>query len=109
MAKYVYISGPITGRDHEEAKAEFDKAAYEIKKKHGESVFVVNPFDFCNKGEDWRYAMKKCIVNLTTCNYIHMLPGYEKSKGARLELTIAEALEYGVCNEQYELEDYEQH
>ncbi len=33
MAKYVYISGPVTGRDYEEAKAEFDKAAYEIKKK----------------------------------------------------------------------------
>ena len=50
--------------------------------------------------------MKKCIVNLTTCNYIHMLPGFEQSKGARLEITIAQALNFGVCNEQYELVDY---
>ncbi len=106
MAKYVYISGPVTSRSFEEAKADFDKAANEIKKKHGDAVFVVNPFDFCSKGEDWTYAMKKCIVNLTTCNYIHMLPGFEQSKGARLEITIAQALNFGVCNEQYELVDY---
>lgn len=106
MAKYVYISGPVTGRSFEEAKADFDKAAYEIKKKHGDAVFVVNPFDFCSKGEEWNYAMKKCIVNLTTCNYIHMLPGFEQSNGARLEITIAQALNFGVCNEQYELVDY---
>lgn len=106
MAKYVYISGPVTGRSFEEAKADFDKAACEIKKKHGDAVFVVNPFDFCSKGEEWNYAMKKCIVNLTTCNYIHMLPGFEQSKGARLEITIAQALNFGVCNEQYELVDY---
>ena len=106
MSKYIYICGPVSGRDHDEAKAEFDKAAHEIKKKHGEAVFVVNPFDFCQKGEDWNYAMKKCIVNLTTCNYIHCLPGFEESKGARLEVTIAEALRYGVCDRNYDLIDY---
>ena len=105
MSKYIYICGPVSGRDHDEAKAEFDKAAYGIKQKHGDAVFVVNPFDFCQKGEDWNYAMKKCIVNLTTCNYIHCLPGFEESKGARLEVTIAQALGYGVCDSNFNLKE----
>ena len=62
---------------------------------------------FCNKGEDWNHAMRKCIVQLMECNYIHMLPGFEKSVGARLEMTIAQKLGFGVCNDIFELVDYE--
>lgn len=106
MAKYVYISGPVTGLPFEEAKAAFDKAADAIRKKHGNAVVIINPMEFCGKGEDWNFAMRKCIEKMMVCNYIHMLPGFEQSKGARLELTIAQALDFGVCNEQYELVDY---
>lgn len=108
MAKYVYISGPVTGLDYKEAKAAFDNAAYDIRKKHGNTVVVVNPMEFVNPGEDWNYAMRKCIERMMVCDYIHMLPGFEKSKGARLELTIAQGLNFGVCNDQYELVKYEE-
>ncbi len=107
MAKYVYISGPVTGLPYEEAKAAFDNAAEKIWKKHGNAVVVVNPMDFIGIGEDWNYAMRKCIEKLMMCSYIKMLPGFEKSKGARLELTIAQGLNFGVCNENYELVDYD--
>ena len=107
MAKYIYISGPVTGLVFEGAKAAFDQAAEEIRRKHGNAVVVVNPMEFIQRGEDWNYAMRKCIERMMVCNYIHMLPGFEKSKGARLELTIAQGLNFGVCNEKYELENYE--
>lgn len=107
MPKKVYISGPVTGRDYDEAKAQFDGVAYEIKKKHGAAVEVVNPFDFCQKGEEWTVAMRKCIARLTECDYIHCLPFFYRSEGARLEMTIAEKLKMGVCNDILELVDYE--
>lgn len=106
MAKYVYISGPVTGRDYEEAKAAFDNAAEAIRKKHGNAVVVVNPMEFIQRGEDWNYAMRKCIEKLMVCNYIHTLPGYEKSKGAKLEVTIAMGLYFGICDDKYDLVEF---
>ena len=108
--KTIYICGPVTGRDYDEAKAEFDKAAYRIKYKYmdKEPVEVVNPFDFCQRGEEWVHAMRKCIARLVMCDYIHCLPNFYKSEGARLEVQIAEKLHMGVCNDIYELCDYEE-
>ena len=105
--KYIYISGPVTGLDYGEAKKAFDDAEEAIRWKYGREVEVINPMSFCNEGEDWNHAMRKCIVQLMECNYIHMLPGFEKSVGARLEMTIAQKLGFGVCNDIFELVDYE--
>lgn len=107
MAKYIYISGPVTGLDYKEVKAAFDNAAEAIRKKHGNAVEVVNPMDFTCKGGDWNYAMRKCIIKMMECNYIHLLPGWEKSKGANLEADIAEGLHFGVCvGPDYKLVEY---
>lgn len=108
MAKHIYIAGPVTGLDYDEARAAFDYAAETIRRKHGKAVVVVNPVEFIQRGEDWNYAMRKCIERMMECSYIHLLPGFEKSKGARLEFTIAQGLGFGVCNDRYELVDYEQ-
>ena len=97
----------MTGLDYDEAKKAFDDAEEAIRWKYDREVEVINPMSFCNKGEDWNHAMRKCIVQLMECNYIHMLPGFEKSVGARLEMTIAQKLGFGVCNDIFELVDYE--
>lgn len=104
--KRVYISGPISGLEYEKAAREFLAATLGIIEKHGIAVDVVNPIDLCRKEWTWEQCMRVCIVALISCDYIHMLPGYERSKGARLELTIAQALGFGVCNDQYDLVDY---
>lgn len=103
MAKYIYISGPVTGLDYNEAKAAFDNAEQSIKQKHGQAVVVVNPMSLVQKGEKWEYAMRKCIEAMMECDYIHMLPGWEMSKGALLEITVAMGLNFGVCDTKYEL------
>lgn len=106
MAKYIYIAGPVTGLEQEVAKAAFDKAAEQIRRKHGNAVVVINPMEFIGPGEDWNYAMRKCLEKMMVCNYIHMLPGWTESKGARLEVTVAMALHFGVCDKEYNLKEY---
>ncbi len=102
MAKYVYICGPVTDRDYDEAKAQFDAAAYEIKRLYGDAVKVVNPFDFCQRGEPWSQAMRKCITKLMECDYIHVLPGWMDSRGARLEMNNAFELGFGLVDNFYQ-------
>lgn len=40
----------------------------------------------------WRACMRNDITQLVTCEGIHLLPGWESSKGATLEHHIASAL-----------------
>ena len=58
---------------------------------------VVNPAEI-NTDPDaaWAKCMRDDIRELVTCDAIVMLPGHEKSKGATLELHIAERLEMTV-------------
>jgi len=106
MNAVVYISGPISGRDFEEAFEQFSDAEFAIKEKNPLAK-VVNPMRLAiPDGCVWDLAMRECIGAMMECNYIHMLPGFEESKGARLEMTIAQALGFGVCNSEYELEDF---
>lgn len=40
----------------------------------------------------WEDYMRVCLPMLATCDYIFLLSGWEKSRGARLEKQIADAL-----------------
>ena len=108
MKDRIYISGPVTGLEYEKAAAAFYNAEREILSRYGSNVEVVNPVRLVAEGVEWKEAMKLCLAALLDCNYIHMLPGAAKSKGARLELTNAAALGFGFCNEHYDLERYDQ-
>ena len=56
-----------------------------------EGCIVRNPLDISPYHPDktWKDYMKDDIVALLDCNEIHMLPGYESSRGALLEMHIA--------------------
>ena len=83
----VYISGPIEHYDLEERKAQFKETALSLVRL---GYHPINPF---NNGlpqpGDWRKHMKADIRLLLGCQYITLLPGWEKSKGCRLELDVA--------------------
>lgn len=107
MNTKVYISGPISGLDYDEAFDAFSKAEYAIKQKNP-CVTVVNPMRLpIPKDVEWTFAMRECLKAMMECGYIHMLPGSEKSEGARLEFFLAEKLGFGVCNDKYELVRYD--
>ena len=104
----IYISGPISGLPYEEARSVFMKAENAIRSRYGASVDIINPIRLAPKNTSWSDAMRTCLAAMMDCNYIHMLPGYEKSDGARLEYTIAVKLGFGVCNDKLDLVDYGQ-
>jgi len=54
---------------------------------------VINPAELClDKEAPWSECMRRDIEALMHCDSIVMLPGYEHSRGATLELHIAREL-----------------
>lgn len=84
----VYISGPMTGLP------EFNYPAFhECARKYRHFGFeVVNPAELAaeiGEGKKWIDYMRLDLKALVDCDGIVMLPGWEKSKGAKLELLLA--------------------
>ena len=86
----IYISGPISGLPDGNRPA-FAEMAVTWRSKGWE---VVNPHELFNAEveESWEGYMRKDLAALLTCTHIVMLPGWEHSRGARLERTVADAV-----------------
>ncbi len=83
----VYISGAIAHHDIEERRRAFGDAARFLVLKGFEPV---NPFDNgLPEDADWLEHMRADMALLIGCDRIYMLGGWEKSKGAKLELDVA--------------------
>lgn len=96
---HVYISGPMSGiKDNN--KDEFDKRKAVF---NGLGYDVVSPPDMDNAEEvplPWKDCLKRDLVEMLCCEFITMLPGWERSEGARLEKHVAEALGIVELDEQ---------
>jgi nucleoside 2-deoxyribosyltransferase len=84
----VYVAGPITGMPEGNRPA-FDLAAALLRKSGFQPVI---PHDICPNAANWEDAMRSDIPVLCTCDAIALLPGHEKSRGARLEHAVAREL-----------------
>lgn len=84
-----YISGPMTGMPASNFPA-FNQAA-EVLQASG--LTPVNPVDINpDPNTPWHECMRADIKALCDCDLIVMLPGWQKSQGAQLELHIAHRL-----------------
>lgn len=82
----VYISGPMTGLRDLNFPA-FNAAAAHLRRL---GVEVVNPAEInVNGDKTWESCMRADIKALCDCDVIALLPGWEMSSGAHLELHIA--------------------
>lgn len=92
----IYLSGPMSGYVDSNFP-EFHKTAAALREK---GLDVVNPAEICvgnppneNDKSMWDEFYNACmradIKALCDCQAIAMMPGWEKSKGAHLELHIA--------------------
>jgi hypothetical protein len=87
----VYIAGPMTGYPDLNFPA-FNALAAALRAGMIDTT-VVNPAEInADTTMAWAECMKRDIVELVTCDVIHCLPGWRKSRGATLEVHIAEAL-----------------
>ena len=89
MAIKIYISGPMTGIKDYNYPA-FNSAEKELKIM-GYKTF--NPARIkSDKDWTWQDYMRECIKALPDCDKIYMLKGWENSKGAKIERSIAKTL-----------------
>lgn len=84
----IYISGPISGRPSEEVNLEFNLAEKQLSQRYPDST-IVNPINLCPVASNWKEAMRIDLKALLDCDCIALLPGWEKSKGAKLEFLVA--------------------
>ena len=87
--KVIYISGPMTGLPELNFPA-FHAAAALLRQR---GYHAVNPAEIgAACGDDWSMCMRADIKALCDCDTLALLPGWQKSQGAHLELHIAHRL-----------------
>lgn len=88
-----YISGPITGME-DGNKQIFDKSANKLREIGYDTL---NPWDLdlIDKQSNWKNNLRRDIKYLVDCDAVLLLPGWELSPGAELEVTIAYYLGMG--------------
>ena len=104
--KMIYLCGPVTGS--EQAEYFFDKTERKIKsaaKSNNIEIHASNPMRFFAPSFDWYEAMKLCITILVKCDGIALLNGWQNSKGASLEIKLAQDLHIPVVYVEPPLDD----
>ena len=85
----IYIAGPMTGMPGLNFPA-FHAATAELR---AQGHTVINPAEVNpDQTTSWEACMRRDIAELVTCDRIHLLPGWEVSRGAMLEHHIATQL-----------------
>lgn len=101
--KKVYIAGPMSGlKDFNfpaffEAERQLEKLGYEvINPAHNDGATVQEALESAGTPESpnnlWSYYMKRDLPHVMDVDMLCVLPGWQKSKGAMLEVTVARAL-----------------
>lgn len=89
----LYIAGPMTGLPDLNFPA-FHAAAAVLRSAGHD---VINPAEINpDHGVPWAECMRRDIPQLCTCEGVAVLPGWRSSRGASLEVHIAEALGMSV-------------
>lgn len=82
----IYVAGPMTGHPH----LNFPAFHAEAARLRALGYEVVNPAEInTDPTADWLACMRNDIKHLVDCDAIAMLEGWQSSRGARLEYTIA--------------------
>ena len=89
----IYLSGKISVLRICEAIKNFESAENQLKRY----AIIVNPMRLSHDHDkSWQSYMKEDIKALMYCDAIAMLPNYESSKGALIELNLAKSLGFEI-------------
>jgi hypothetical protein len=89
----VYLSGPMTGIEDNNFPA-FRRWAAKLR---ADGFDVVSPAEIQEAGT-WELCLRADLRELCTCDAIALMPGWEGSKGAHLELHVAHRLGMNVMH-----------
>lgn len=86
----LYLAGPMSGLPEFNFPA-FHQAAAELRSR---GYTVINPaeLDDGDTSKPWDYYMRRDLKMLVDADAVAVLPGWRKSKGASLEVHVAQAL-----------------
>ncbi len=97
----IYVCGPMTGRAFHNFPAFFSAE----KALVGKGYDVVNPAKndggstwqrswqlTVDANRSWESYLRQDLTSMLTCDAIYTLPGWRKSRGARLEVNVAKRL-----------------
>ena len=90
-----YLSGPMTGLPGQNYAA-FQAAAERLR---SQGVQVISPHEITPPGAgpwSWAQHMRVDLAALLTADVIVLLPGWDTSRGAQLEKTVADAIGLSV-------------
>ncbi len=95
----LYLSGPMTGIPEKNYWAFRDNTCRLREAGYG----VVNPWELGQSNKmTWEQFLRRDITEMMLrCSGVATLPGWKKSKGARLEVYIAKALGWPVHTVKY--------
>lgn len=97
--KRIYIAGPMTGLPDLNFAA-FNAEAERLRAAGWE---VLNPAEINpDHTMAWADCMRRDLAALVTCDAIQLLPGWENSRGARLEWIVADKLGLQVLHSREE-------
>ncbi|MDR2186373.1 MAG: DUF4406 domain-containing protein [Treponema sp.] len=92
--KQIYLCGPVTGdpgyREH------FSRVEESIAARANRSLLIVNPALLPLENTRWETCMRYCLKAMLDCGGIALLRGWQHSRGARMELTLAGQLKIPV-------------
>ena len=93
----IYLAGPMTGIKDLNAPL-FHARTAELRAK-GHTVLCPAEIEPDPNGEStWVYYMRKCIVMITQSDAVAVLPGWENSRGATVEVGLARNLEMPILD-----------
>jgi len=89
----VYLSGPMTGLPENN----FPAFRLWAERLRVQGYDVVSPAEIQEAGT-WELCLRADLRELATCDAIALMPGWEASKGAHLDLHVAHRLGMGVLH-----------
>ncbi|MFZ4707181.1 MAG: DUF4406 domain-containing protein [Bacteroidales bacterium] len=91
MMKRIYLAGPVTGRHYRKVYQDFSDAKQFLLDQGFDEI--VNPCELVAPGTAWPDAMLILLPYLSTCNFMALLPDYQRSNGAMCEYYFARGME----------------
>jgi hypothetical protein len=81
----IYLSGPMTGYPEFNFPL-FNRVAETLRRQ---GYQVISPAEIQPPVQTWEACMREDIKALMNCEKVAVLPGWENSKGARIEVSLA--------------------